>query len=69
VQTYPRNLKSLALLAVLVLCLFTFTLVSIGEAQAQERLSQAVQRPMAGEAERSEILDGKGPTRWPSRPH
>ena len=59
-QIYPQNLKSLALLAVLVLCLFTFTLVSIGEAQAQERLSQAVQRPMAGEAERSEILDGKG---------
>ena len=61
VQTYPQNLKSLALLAILVLCLFTFTLVSIGEAQAQERLTQAAQRPMAeGEAERSEILDGKG---------
>ena len=60
-QTYPHNLKSLALLAVLVLCLFAFTLVSTGEAQAQERLSQAAQRPMAeGEEERSEILDGKG---------
>ena len=60
-QTYPQNLKSLALLAVLVLCLFAFTLVSIGEAQAEERLSQTAQPPMAtGEAERSEILDGKG---------
>ena len=60
-RTYPRNLKSLALLAVLILCLFAFTLVSIGEAQAEERLSQAAQRPMSnGEAERPAILDGKG---------
>ena len=60
-RTYPRNLKSLALLAVLILCLFAFTLVSIGEAQAEERLSQAGQRPMSnGEAERSAILTGKG---------
>jgi hypothetical protein len=61
VRTYPRNLKSLALLAVLILCLFAFTLVSIGEAQAEERLSQTAQRPTAnGEAERPAILDGKG---------
>src|SRR5215218_8551826 len=61
VRTYPRNLKSLALLAVLILCLFAFTLVSIGEAQAEERLSQTAQRPTAnGEAERSAILDGIG---------
>jgi hypothetical protein len=61
VRTYPRNLKSLALLAVLILCLFAFTLVSIGEAHAEERLSQAAQRPTAnGEAERPAILDGKG---------
>ena len=60
-RTYPRNLKSLALLAVLILCLFAFTLVSIGEAQAEERLSHAAQRPTAnGEAERPAILDGKG---------
>jgi hypothetical protein len=66
VQTYPQNLKSLALLAILVLCLFTFTLVSTGEAQAQERLTQAAQRPMAeGEAERSEVLDGKGADQVP----
>jgi len=61
VQIYPQNLKSLALLALLILCLFAFTLVSTGEAQAQERLSQAAQRPMAeGEVERSEIPKGKG---------
>src|SRR5215207_6595856 len=61
VRTYPPKLKSLALLAVLILCLFAFTLVSIGEAQAEERLSQAAQRPTAnGEAERPAILDGKG---------
>jgi hypothetical protein len=61
VRTYSRNLKSLALLAVLILCLFAFTLVSIGEAQAEERLSQTAQRPMSnGEAERPAILDGKG---------
>ena len=59
-RTYPRKLNSLTLLAVLVLCLFAFTLVSIGEAQAEERLFQTAQRPTAeGEAERSEILDGK----------
>jgi hypothetical protein len=61
VRTYPQNLKSLALLAVLILCHFAFTLVSIGEAQAEERLSQTAQRPMSnGEAERPAILDGKG---------
>ena len=60
-RTYPPKLKSLALLAVLILCLFAFTLVSIGEAQAEERLSQTAQRPTAnGEAERPAILDGKG---------
>ena len=59
-QTYPHNLRSLALLAVLVLCLFAVTLVSIGEVQAEERLSQAAQQPMAdGEAERSVIPNGK----------
>jgi hypothetical protein len=61
VRTYPPNLKSLGLLAVLVLCLFAFTLVSIGEAKAEERLSQTPQQPTAnGEAERSVMLDGKG---------
>ena len=59
-RTYPRKLNSLTLLAVLVLCLFAVTLVSIGEVQAEERLSQAAQQPMAdGEAERSVIPKGK----------
>ena len=61
IRAHPLSRKPLTLLVALVLCLFAFTLVSIGEAQAQERLSQAAQRPMAtGEAERSEILNGKG---------
>src|SRR5215216_8070209 len=61
IRAHPLSRKPLTLLVALVLCLFAFTLVSIGEAQAQERLSQAAQRPTAnGEAERPAILDGKG---------